>query len=249
MRRCEARLGERVADVGHDVALVDLPRREVDGDRQLPARLRSQHARAVPAALVQHPPADRQDQARLLGDRDELVRRDHAALRVAPPQERLHAGRLAVLQAHDGLVVQLEPAFGDRPLEIAAQLQAGEHPLVHLWLEEPVAALAVALGDVRGGVGVADQLVGRRPVARASDRDADAAARHHLAMAGAHGRGQRLEHALGRVGRLLDRPDVLEEEGELVAAEAGGGCPPRARIQAAGHLDTRSPKATNSPGS
>ena len=34
---------------------------------------------------------------------------------------------------------------------------------------------------------------------------------------------ERLEHALGRVGGLLNVVDVLEQEGELVAAEARGG--------------------------
>ena len=35
--------------------------------------------------------------------------------------------------------------------------------------------------------------------------------------------GQRLEDALGRVGGLLGALDVLEQDRELVAAEAGGG--------------------------
>ena len=43
------------------------------------------------AALAQHPAADRHDQAHLLGERDELRRRDEAALGVVPAQQRLDA--------------------------------------------------------------------------------------------------------------------------------------------------------------
>ena len=62
----------------------------------------------VTAALAQHPAADRDDQAGLLGDRDELGGRDQAPLGVAPAQQRLDAGDGPVGEPHDGLVVQLE---------------------------------------------------------------------------------------------------------------------------------------------
>ena len=47
--------------------------------------------RASLQALLQHPFADRHDHAGFLGDRDELHRRDHAAFRMLPADQRLVA--------------------------------------------------------------------------------------------------------------------------------------------------------------
>ena len=44
------------------------------------------------ARLAQDPAADRQDRAVLLGDLDELARRDEAAVGMLPADERLEAG-------------------------------------------------------------------------------------------------------------------------------------------------------------
>jgi hypothetical protein len=199
---------------------------------------RGQHALGVPATLAQDPAADRDDQAGLLGDRDELVRRHEPALGVVPAQQRLHAGDAAVLEAHDGLVVELQLAGRDRALEVRAQFEAGEHALVHLGFEQAVAALAVALGDVHRGVGVADHLVGARVRLRVEHGDAEAAPQRELLVAGAQRHGQGLEHALGGVGGLLAGLDVLEQDRELVAAEAGGGVSAaNARVEPARHLD------------
>ena len=95
---------------------------------------------------------------------------------------------------------------------------------MHRRLEQAVAALAVALGDVHRGVGVADQLVGvggrlaaRRPRCRGWR------GRRAPCCSSAQRRGERVEDALGGVGRLLGADDVLEQDGELVAAEARGG--------------------------
>jgi hypothetical protein len=80
--------------------------------------------------------------------------------------------------------VQLELLGGERALEVGAQLEPGEHALVHGGLEQAVAALAVALGDVHRGVGVADHLVGVGAGLVLGDRDAEAAAQRELLVAG-----------------------------------------------------------------
>ena len=97
-------------------------------------------------------------------------------------RQRSSASKPAIepsLEPHDRLVVQLELAGVDRALEVRAQLEAGEHVGVHRGLEQPVAALAVALGGVHRRVGVADQLLGacacrprRRPRRRGCVRSA-----------------------------------------------------------------------------
>ena len=132
-------------------------------------------------------------------------------------------GDRAVVEADDRLVVQLELVGGDRALEVGAQLEALEHALVHRRLEQPVAALALALGDVHRGVRVADQLVGVRRRAAVDDRDAEAGTHGELLVLDGQRHGERLDDPLGRVGRGLRAVGALEQHGELVAAEAGGG--------------------------
>src|SRR3954447_11335059 len=61
---------------------------------RLTARSSGSKHHAVPALHLgaggaQHPPADREDEAGLLGERDELAGRDGAEVRVAPAQQGL----------------------------------------------------------------------------------------------------------------------------------------------------------------
>ena len=90
-----------------------------------------------------------------------------------------------------------------RALEVGAQLEPLEHALVHGRLEQAVAALAVALGDVHRGVRVADQLVGVDGGLALGDRDAEAAADEQLLALERSGIRERLEDALGGVGGVL----------------------------------------------
>ena len=76
--------------------------------------------RAAPRRDVER---QRLDQARLLGERDELVGRDEAALRVLPAQQRLDRSHLAVGQDGLRLVVQRELALLDRAPQLAHERQ------------------------------------------------------------------------------------------------------------------------------
>ena len=75
---------------------------------------------ALTATLAQHPAPDRDYQAGLLGERDEVVRSDAAALGMAPPHQRLHAADRAVAQPHHRLVIKLELVVDERPLQVGA---------------------------------------------------------------------------------------------------------------------------------
>ena len=55
------------------------------------------------AGLLEHPAADVEDEAGLLGDGDELGGRDVAARRVMPADQRLERGDLALRHGDDGL--------------------------------------------------------------------------------------------------------------------------------------------------
>ena len=67
----------------------------------------------LPAGLAQHEPADRDDQPGLLGQRDEVQRRDQPAVGVLPADQRLDAGQPAGRQFDDRLVVDDELAVLD----------------------------------------------------------------------------------------------------------------------------------------
>ena len=79
------------------VAAQQLQRRHVDRHRQLVQAVEApalEHA----AGLAQCPFADVEDQAALLGERDELRRRDVAQLGAGPAQQRFHAGDARLVQ-------------------------------------------------------------------------------------------------------------------------------------------------------
>ena len=85
---------------------------------------------------------------------------DQPARRVLPAKQRLDAVVAALIEANDGLVVDLELVQLERPLQLRLQLEPLDDALVHRRLEDAVAALAVALRHVHGDVGVAEQLLG-----------------------------------------------------------------------------------------
>ena len=148
-------------------------------------------------------------------------RRDHAALRMRPAQQRL-AGRDALgVQIEQRLVVELEGVRGERVAQVELELAARLRLHVHSGSKKRQARAAVGLGAVERHVGVLEQQVGVAAVAR-RQRDADAGADHHLVAA--RSRRSRPGSATMRSASapasfgLAER--VLQHH-ELVAAEAG----------------------------
>ena len=73
--------------------------------------------------LVQHPAADRDHEADLLGERHELLRRDEAALRVRPANERLEPLDAPRRDVHDREVVDAELLVQEGALEVGFQVE------------------------------------------------------------------------------------------------------------------------------
>ena len=120
------------------------------------------------------------------------------------------------LQVEDRLVVKLELVGLDRALEIDLELHALDDVGVHVRGVRAVAALALGLCPVHGEIGVAKERLG----VLGPGCDPDARADVDLAALDRDRVGERLEHAAccrGRVGRVVD---LLDQDGELVAAEA-----------------------------
>ena len=94
------------------------------------------------AGLAQHPGAERHDQPGALGDRDEVGRRDEAAGRVLPADQRLGAVHPAGDEVEDRLVEQVQLVPDDRVVQLAAEPGVVDHVLAHPRLEPGPGRLA-----------------------------------------------------------------------------------------------------------
>src|SRR5512140_3231210 len=99
-------------------------------------------ARAL-AHAAQRPVADGDDDAQLLGERHELVRREQPQLRMAPADERLDAGHAAAAEVDLRLVEDLDLAAAERVPQPRLEREPLMRDLVQLGRieAEPVAAL------------------------------------------------------------------------------------------------------------
>ena len=140
-------------------------------------------------------------------------------LGVVPADEGLHRGERPIGQVHARLVVEGELGPVDRAAQVGAHLQALVGGLVHRRDEDPVLALATALGLVHREVGGAQHVGGAAQPGPAVG-DADAAAHPQRALGQAERPIERLQDAR-RDRRRLALVHVDQEQRELVAAEAG----------------------------
>ena len=147
---------ERLLDDAGQVGAADLARGDVD--EHLPGEVRVPGEEV--ARLPQDPGAERRHELGLLADVDELLGQQQPALGVTPADERLEGDRRPGAQVDDRLVVQLEVAAAERGAQLLLDGQPVQRLLaVRLVVDLPARATAV-LGDVEGGVGVAEHLVG-----------------------------------------------------------------------------------------
>ena len=114
-------LGEEGGELSRKRLVGEAPRREVDGDGDVEA-LVLPRAPVVERAL-DHPARERPDQPCLLGQRQELGRREQSAGGVDPAHERLHALERAGRGLELRLVVQRELALGDPAPQLAEQAE------------------------------------------------------------------------------------------------------------------------------
>src|SRR5208283_5306507 len=86
----------------------------------------------LPAGVAQRPRAKSLDHPRFLGDGDELGRADHAALRIAPAQQRLHAERPAGIHVDLRLIDKEELIVHHPAPHVGLELQARLYADVHV---------------------------------------------------------------------------------------------------------------------
>ena len=179
--------------------------------------------------LLEHAPTQRNDQAGVLGERDEVAGRNEAELGVVPAHERFERDRQPGTDVDDRLVVDDQLVALERAVQSGDARQSVRGVgcfAVGLVLDAAPAAL---LGAVHRVVGFAQQLGRVGLVAR--DRDADARAHEQ-------GLGVDLERLLQDRRDAIDRGvhlevvlHVFDDDDELVTAE------PRDRVGRAQPVD------------
>src|SRR6188472_906445 len=119
-------LREDRGDLTDERPVLELARGDVDAERQW-AELREAAAPVDRLCTCgpEHPSADRDDETHLLGEGNEVERRDQSAIRMLPAQERLGARDRLVRELHVRLVVDVELAALERVAEVRLEL----HPL------------------------------------------------------------------------------------------------------------------------
>ena len=113
--RLEAMLGQHAVDLLEQVFVLQLPGGQVDVQREL-SRGNPAAALELATRLAEQPVPDRNDQAGLLRQGHEVLRRDHPALGVRPADERFQPLDAAALRAgkpveHDASGVRHRPRF------------------------------------------------------------------------------------------------------------------------------------------
>ena len=142
-RRMDAVPTQRLLDALEDVLLAHLQCGQVHGEAHAQPLLAPPPR--LPAGFLDDPVAQRADQSVALGQRDEHVRRHHAAPLVLPAQQRFCSRHLAALGVDLRLVEQLHLAVLERMPQIADHLELVVRVLVHRWRVEAVARTAGAL--------------------------------------------------------------------------------------------------------
>ena len=211
------RLHRACVEVVDEARLRELTARDVDRDRRSdPARLPRLH---LTACLLDDPLANLDDEPAVLRERNEAVRREQAACRVVPADQRFAVEHGAGRERDDRLVEEHELAAIDRDAQVRLDLPAVHRRDVQLVGEDGVAAATAALRAVECRVRIAEDVL-RGVVAREPEGDADAERRVEGVAGGVDRLGDRSEQALGDAHRVGVAGEPFEQDNELVAAEA-----------------------------
>jgi hypothetical protein len=158
--------GQHAGHAVDEVRLLELQRRDVDGHRHGVPALR---ATAPPGARpAQHPVADGDDEAAVLGHRDEAPRRHLAQLGIAPAQQRLGADDAPSARFDLRLVVQPEAAADQGLAHGVVQPHVRAAVDLGAGLVQAEVGAAGVLDLAHRGLGVAHQVVDAAAVLKAT---------------------------------------------------------------------------------
>ena len=107
---------------------------------------------------LEHPITDRDDKTGIFRQRDEIRRRNQAALRMMPAYQSFCLADPPAGKVDDGLVIQFKLAALLRMLQFLEQLAAPLRLQLHGQGKMPVLVAPAILGTVHGQVGILQQL-------------------------------------------------------------------------------------------
>ncbi len=232
--RCKARLDQDRMDEANHVTMHELRRRQIDRDLE-----RLGPGCRLPAGLAQDPLAHLDDEAALLGDRDEFGGRDLATHRMLPARQCLESDDLALGDAVTRGPLRLEGerelTVLDRHREILMQHATIADLLVHLRLVEADRAARLLLGAKQRRTGIGEQRGAISAIVRED--------RHAGGSAGAHRPAVDLELLSDGLAELLRQRKArvrllaVDDKTELVAGQARHHAATRGVLEPMGHLD------------
>ena len=214
----EAALAHRLFDLVDELGSREQLRRDVHRQLERPAEhlLPRRH---LMARLAQHLIGERDDEAGLFGDGDELRRRHHAAIRALPAHQRLQPADARRRQLHDRLIEDRELVALDRAAQLGLERQALQRGGVHVRVEQLVAAAARGLGAIHRDVRVAKQGIDRLRYGECRRRCRCWPTPRTFCLSIWNGSASASCSRSAMRADVLGRRDVLGEHGELVAAE------------------------------
>ena len=113
--------------------------------------------------FMENPAAERNDETRLLGERNEVERLESSAFGMLPSNERLVSEHAPGRKSRDRLIVQLESARArfaiDRTTKLRFELEASQCGDVHLRLERCSARFAFSFRAIQREIGVAQHVI------------------------------------------------------------------------------------------
>jgi hypothetical protein len=165
------------------------------------------------------------DEARFLGQRDELKRRDQTAGGMLPTDQRFETHKASLGQLEVGLVVEEELLAVDRERQILLQLQPGESRGVHARIEDHTRVLPRTLRVIHGRVGLAQHVLGPDLARDRARRHPDTRADDGLATLQHQRLTQRATDAVRDSLSVGDVGDLWKQQRELVAGKPRDGVP------------------------
>ena len=219
VQRAQAGCTQHVFDPGHDVGARHLQPGDVDRQALRCDLLQLPRAELLTGG-AHHELADLRNQTAALGESDEFARRHHAAARMAPAHQCLHAVNMPAHQVHLRLVGDREFVVGQGAAQIALHVGLVSRGAVHGGVEEHVTPASSLLGAEHGRVGIAQYPVHALRVV-GENADADAAA--NMVLVGTHRErpGQRLQQLVGDPPRVHALGDARQHDDEFVATKPG----------------------------
>ncbi|MNJ29758.1 hypothetical protein D3C77_243370 [compost metagenome] len=179
----------------------------------------------LPARLVEHPLTNADDVAVLLGQGNELVRRDHAQFRMLPAQQGFDADHTLVAVAYLRLIHQVQLVAWQGFAQVFFQFATAAHLAVDAGDIKLVAIARASLGQGHGLFGFLQQLLGAVAVF-GEQGDADGGAQADFLVVEGEGRLQVIEDALGQFRRLVGLFDIGLHQCKLIATQARQGAEP-----------------------